>query len=151
MGRRRGHSKSELKWKRKSLTNERGPWILDVSNGMTSRKTTLKRPIVCRSKKDGNCGVVNMDFEIVPLVHLAGAHVTARIRINELKAPMDNTYDLLMAGPYYFALPPGKVVIGALFEAEVIAPMQPGNYTTNLVALNSQGCRVDAQADTLVL
>jgi hypothetical protein len=151
MGRRRGLSKSERKWQQKCVSSGPIPWVFDMANGMSNRRSTLKRPIVCRSKKDGNCGVVQMFFQFLPAVSLPGADVIAEIEIVATKLPEDSNYELIMAGPYFLVGGPFQVTIGQLYQLPAKAPLQSGFYTTNLVALNSQGCRVDAQADSVVV
>lgn len=151
MGRRRGLSKSERKWQQKCVSSGPEPWVFDMANGMSNRRSTLKRPIVCRSKKDGNCGVVQMFFQWATFAHSPGEHVIALVHLENTKAPEDQTYELIMEGPYFLVGGPFSVTFNQEYEFEAVAPMQPGNYTTNLIALNSQGCRVDAQADSFVI
>lgn len=151
MGRRRGLSKSECKWQQRAVSSGPEPWVIGMANGMSNRRSTLKRPIVCRSKKDGNCGVVQMFFEWATFNHSPGEHVIAKVHLENTKAPEDQTYELIMEGPYFLVGGPFNVTFGQDYEFEAVAPIPPGNYTTNLIALNSQACRVDAQADSFVI
>lgn len=151
MVRRRGLSKSERKWQQRCVSSGPEPWVFDMANGMSNRRSTLKRPIVCRSKKDGNCGVVALTVEIIPQQHAQGDHVIMTGLIEAQKQPMDTTYDVVISGPYLCLDPQPKIVVGQLTQWELVAPMVSGTYTTYVVCVNSQGCRVDSQADSVVI
>jgi hypothetical protein len=92
-----------------------------------------------------------MFFQWLTFTHQPGEHVIAEISLLATKVPEDQTYTLIMEGPYFFVGGPFDITFGQVYQLEAIAPIPSGNYTTNLIALNSQACRVDAQADSFVV
>jgi len=124
-----------------SLKSEHVQQAIMVSNGMSVRRRTLKRPIVCRSKPDGNCGDCSLEWELIPDVMTGGQTVEVQIQLVCVDNPLDLNFTLFMEGP--FLLVPINPLITAnvvnLFHA--IAPLQAGTYEPTIYAINSQHCQ----------
>lgn len=145
MGRRHGLSKSELKWQQRCVSSGPEPWVFDMANGMSNRRSTLKRPIVCRSKKDGNCGMC--EVEVLPSVHSApvGSIVPTVINLTCDPLPLDQSYEVLIAGNAKLIPPVLFIPVGAGSLCDLEFPPIPGAWLIDFVFLNSQGCVVRDQ------
>lgn len=119
-----------------------------VSNGLSSRRRTLKRPIVCKSKEGGLCGNCELTVEAVPpsLSVNSSVLVTATLSCDKMPVQLDFTPDFVSDFTPVGLLPPLTPTLPCIFTA--VAPATPGDYGLQVTAINSTGCVF--QASTVV-
>lgn len=119
-----------------------------VSNGLSSRRRTLKRPIVCKSKEGGLCGNCELTVEAVPpsIAVNGSVLVTATLSCDKMPVQLDFTLTMVSDFTPPAFIPPLTPTLPSIFTA--VAPATPGEYGIQITAINSTGCVF--QASTLV-
>lgn len=111
-----------------------------VSNGLSSRRRTLKRPIVCKSKEGGLCGFCVLSVEAIPpSIAVNGlVMVTVTLSCDKMPQQLNFTPDLISDFSLVGLMPPLTPQTPAIFNA--VAPATPGDYGIEIVAINPTGC-----------
>jgi len=115
------------------------------SNSFSSRRKTLKRPIVCKSKETGICGACELSINLASNVCNSGATVEFPLTLFCDPDPRDTTFIVTMAGAFTPLAAPVTIVANGGASIFAIAPLALGDYLVRIDLLNSTRCAYFAQ------
>lgn len=112
-----------------------------VSNGLSKRRHVLKRPLVCKSKQNPNCGDCELTAE--PAVNQVPPN-TNLLFIVELFCDPDPTildYVLQVSGAFTPVNPLPEIQPNKTFDVILRSPATLGDYLIEFDARNATRCR----------
>lgn len=121
-----------------------------VSNGLSSRRTTLKRPIVCKSRKPGDCGAC--DLTLTPPVQPIAPDGIENwfLRLDCDPDPTDTSFKMFVFGAFTPTLPLPDVEPNSDINFDLKSPSSPGVYRVKVVLINGNRCLHIEEVDVTV-
>lgn len=111
-----------------------------VSNGLSRRRRTLKRPLVCKSDKRGECGDCNFTaFMDAPPYHVGEQH-NLLVELGCDPDPRDTQFELQIKGPAVPVGPVPPLITNLEIPVPLRMPATPGTVTLQVDAINSDAC-----------
>jgi hypothetical protein len=114
------------------------------SNALSSRRRTLRRPIVCRSKPPGYCGSCELEVEPPTFTGQPGDTQTFGITIRCDVEPTSKSFTLTVQGAWAPAANAPICAANNTVNWTLIAPAQTGLYVLLFEAVNEHNCRLEA-------
>ena len=107
---------------------------------MSSRRSTLKRPIVCKSKKHGDCGACDFEIRKPPEPVPPGSLEDWSVRLSCDPDPTDLSFELTVYGAFQPVLPLPEVEPNADTHFDLQSPGTKGVYLVKMALKNGDGC-----------
>jgi hypothetical protein len=122
-----------------------------VSNGLSRRRRTLKRPLVCKSERKGECGDCELTAFLSPGPHHVNEPSTLFIELNCDPDPRDSVFELTISGPFTVTVPQPTIVPNIEVAVSLKNPATPGTVTIRVDCINSDACLFRASDGATIL
>lgn len=121
-----------------------------ASNGLSARRSTLKRPAVCKNEIRKICGRCIARF-LNDAVHASPGAVFSIPAIIECDPePQDTTFNINVLEPFANFPPPASILVNNATDLNLVAPLLPGPQPLNIVFKNSTRCSYPAFVTVVV-
>jgi hypothetical protein len=112
-----------------------------VSNALSRRRKTLKRPIVCKSKRF-ECGFCQLAMTIIPIDSTPGStrQITLLLACDPL--PQDDQYEVRLRDGGDWQILPNPLTVGIAVDTPWASSVVLGQHTVYCELENSQRCKV---------
>lgn len=118
-----------------------------VSNGLSHRRRTLKRPIVCKNDLAKNCGACTLQIDNIQGPLQPGAPFPITFLVSCDPDPVESTYEVIAEDNGELVPVPGVFAINQSHTRDGHAGLIPGPHRLTLLAEQTTGCYWTAHVD----
>lgn len=111
-----------------------------VSNGLSKRRAVLKRPIVCKSKKPGDCGACVFDVDMPTSVCPVGGTLVMDLTLTCDPLPSVKTYAVTTRGAFTIIEVDPEIEVGITKRFTLQSPNNVGDYNVYVNVINKNKC-----------